>query len=89
MRKLGFVNDQTSGIICRYTVKGLIVDVMPTKSDILGFTNRWYQPGFKNAITHILGEEQIKIFSLPYFLASKLEAFVDRGNKDGRTSKDF
>ena len=29
-------------------------------------------------------------FSSPlYFLASKLEAFIGRGNHDGRTSKDF
>ena len=89
LRQLGFVNDQTSGVICRYVVNGLIVDVMPTQGDILGFTNRWYQPGFQNAIIHNLGEEQIKIFSPPYFLASKLEAFLSRGNLDGRTSKDF
>lgn len=89
LRQLGFVNDQTSVVICRYVVNGLIVDVMPTQGDILGFTNRWYQPGFQNAIIHNLGEEQIKIFSPPYFLASKLEAFLSRGNLDGRTSKDF
>ena len=89
LRQLGFVNDQSSGIICRYAVDGLIVDVMPTQGDILGFTNRWYQPGFENAVTHTIGEEKIKIFSPTYFLASKLEAFIDRGNIDGRTSKDF
>lgn len=89
LRQLGFVNDQTSGIICRYVVNGLFVDVMPTQGDILGFTNRWYQPGFDNAMIHTLGEEQIKIFSPAYFLASKLDAFMGRGNLDGRTSKDF
>lgn len=30
LRKLGFENDLTSGIICRYSLNGLIVDVMPT-----------------------------------------------------------
>lgn len=89
LRKLGFINDQTSGIICRYNIDGLIVDVMPTNDDILGFTNRWYQPGFQHAIDYVLGKERIKIFNAPYFLASKLEAFNERGNKDGRTSKDF
>jgi len=89
LRQLGFVNDQTSGVICRYVVNGLIVDVMPTQGDILGFTNRWYQSGFENATIHTLGEEHIKIFTPAYFLASKLEAFIGRGNLDGRTSKDF
>lgn len=89
LRKLGFINDQESGIICRYKIDGLVVDVMPTQSDILGFTNKWYLPGFENSISYNLSESEIKIFSPPYFLASKLEAFIGRGNHDGRTSKDF
>lgn len=89
LRKLGFENDQTSGIICRYTINGLIVDVMPTQSQAIGFSNKWYQPAFENAIHHSLGNEKIKIFSPPYFLASKLEAFIHRGKNDGRTSTDF
>ncbi len=89
LRQLGFVNDQTSGIVCRYSIQGLIVDVMPTQGDVLGFSNRWYQAGFENAVLCALGEEKIKIFSAPYFLASKLEAFLNRGQNDGRTSKDF
>jgi hypothetical protein len=31
----------------------------------------------------------VKIFSLPYFIASKWEAYKGRGNNDYRTSKDF
>ena len=89
LRKLGFVNDQTSGIICRYIIHGLIVDIMPTQSQALGFTNKWYQPAFENAIHHSLGDERIKIFTPPYFIASKLEAFIHRGKNDGRTSTDF
>lgn len=89
LRKLGFINDQESGIICRYKIDGLVVDVMPTQSDILGFTNKWYQPGFENSISYNLSESEIKIFSPAYFLASKLEAFIGRGNLDGRLSKDF
>ena len=89
LRKLGFENDQTSGVICRYTINGLIVDVMPTQSQALGFSNKWYQPAFENAIHHSLGDEKIKIFTPPYFLASKMEAFLHRGKNDGRTSTDF
>ena len=44
---------------------------------------------FENAIHHSLGDENIKIFTPPYFLASKLEAFLQRGKNDGRTSTDF
>ena len=89
LRKPGFLNDQTSGIICRFTIDGLVVDVMPTQSQALGFSNKWYQPAFENAIHHSLGDDKIKIFSPAYFLASKLEAFLQRGKNDGRTSTDF
>lgn len=89
LRKLGFENDQTSGVICRYNIHGLIVDVMPTQSEALGFSNKWYQPAFENSIQHNLGDEKIRIFSPPFFIASKLEAFLQRGKNDGRTSTDF
>lgn len=89
LREIGFVNDKESGIICRYIIHGIIVDVMPTHADTLGFANRWYPAGFANAIHYDLGEGYIRLFSSPYFIASKLEAFKSRGNDDGRTSTDF
>lgn len=90
LRKLGFVNDIESGIICRYKVQGIIVDIMPTTSQGLGFSNRWYPDGFQNAIPYKLDNDtEIRIFSLPYFLASKWEAHKSRGANDLRTSRDF
>jgi hypothetical protein len=90
LRKKGFVNDVESGVICRYIVKGIVVDVMPTAKGILGFSNRWYKEGFSTSIEHVLEEGYtIRIFQPVYFLAAKLEAFKDRGAGDGRTSRDF
>jgi predicted nucleotidyltransferase len=87
---LGFKNDVMSGVICRYTIQGIIVDIMPTKPDVLGFSNRWYPEGFANAKTIKLDPKtKIKIFDLPYFVASKWEAFKGRGKNVYRTSKDF
>ena len=40
LRKKGFINDIDSGIICRYKINGIIVDIMPTDENILGFKNR-------------------------------------------------
>ncbi len=34
-------------------------------------------------------QHSIKIFAAPYFIASKIEAFKNRGKNDGRTSSDF
>jgi predicted nucleotidyltransferase len=89
LRQMGFVNDQDSGVVCRYIIDGIIVDVMPTQDSALGFSNRWYPQGFTNAEDYDIGEQSIRIFSAPYFIASKLEAFHSRGNNDGRTSTDF
>jgi len=90
LRKIGFVNDMESGIICRYKIQGIIVDVMPTSGKPLGFTNKWYPDGHKNAVDYKIDERTtVKIFSAPYFIASKLEAFKGRGKNDGRTSSDF
>lgn len=90
LREMGFANDQSSGIICRYKVQGIIVDIIPTGENVLGFKNKWYPEGYKNAVVvDIDGQYSIRIFSLPYFIASKLDAFSDRGKNDGRTSSDF
>lgn len=63
---------------------------MPTDENILGFKNKWYSAGFQNSILYSFSEnENIRIFNAIYFLASKLDAYNDRGNGDGRTSSDF
>lgn len=90
LRLLGFSHDVESGIICRYKVQGLVVDIMPTNDPSIGFTNLWYKEGFKNSTSHKIDDQHhIRILTGPYFIATKLEAFKDRGNKDGRTSQDF
>lgn len=88
--KLGFQNDIDSKILCRYLLSDLKVDVMPIDEKILGFSNRWYAKGFETAIEKTIDDQyKIKIFTPPYFIASKIEAFKGRGNNDGRMSHDF
>lgn len=90
LRRKGFVNDIDSKIICRFKIQGIIVDVMPTSGEVLGFTNRWYEEGFKDPMEKDLGQNVvIKLFQPSYFLASKMEAFKNRGGGDGRMSSDF
>lgn len=56
----------------------------------MGVSNIWYKPGFKY-IQQIGLEDgsKINILSSPYFLATKLEAFKDRGQNDYYGSHDF
>ncbi|MGC4103737.1 hypothetical protein [Ferruginibacter sp.] len=90
LRQKGFVNDIESGVICRYRLHGIIVDIMPTDSRVLGFSNQWYTEGYQNAIDFQLDDSHmIKILRPDYFMASKVEAFRDRGKGDGRFSTDF
>lgn len=90
LRKKGFVNDHESGVICRFKIQGIIVDVMPTSSNVLGFTNKWYEEGFGKPMEKQLDEGlSIKLLEPVFFLASKMEAFKGRGGGDGRTSSDF
>lgn len=90
LRAIGFTNDIESKIICRYKYQGLIVDIMPTEEKALGFSNKWYAPGFNQAIDFEIDKQHcIKIFPASYFIASKLEAYKSRGKNNGRTSTDF
>jgi predicted nucleotidyltransferase len=90
LRTKGFVNDVQSGIICRYIVKGIIVDVMPTADAALGFSNKWYPEAFTRSKEMLIDKGiRIKIFDPVYFLAVKMEAFKGRGENEGRFSTDF
>ncbi|MBK7441510.1 MAG: nucleotidyl transferase AbiEii/AbiGii toxin family protein [Bacteroidetes bacterium] len=90
LRNIGFAPDIESGVICRYKIHGIIVDIIPTNDSSVGFNNKWYPDGFNQAVDYQIDEQcTIKILSAPYFLATKFEAFKGRGNNDGRMSQDF
>jgi predicted nucleotidyltransferase len=90
LRELGFAEDAQSDVICRWRIGGFQVDVMPTDQTILGFTNRWHQAAADTAIDFELPSgAKIKLISPPSFLATKLEAFHDRGDQDYSVSHDI
>lgn len=91
LRAKGFANDTSQGApICRWVYKGIKVDVMPTSSNIMGFTNRWYEEAFAFRIAITL-PNLTTIFILPieYYIATKFEAHKGRGGSDLRQSHDF
>lgn len=86
LKKRGFVED-ASGPICRwlYRSDGVItkLDVMSADANALGFTNCWYKEAMSRTTHHLLREGlEIKVVSPVYFLATKFEAFRDRGKGD-------
>lgn len=55
LRMIGFANDTSKDApICRWIYQDIMVDVMPTDSDVLGFSNKWYEEGIANKITKTL-----------------------------------
>lgn len=75
-------------VMYRYYYENILIDFIPFKETPLGPTNRWLKPGFKKSYTVNIGEIEIKILPVSLFLATKWEAFKNRG-KDPRTSQDF
>jgi len=91
LREAGFSGDQETGVICRWRhPDGLILDAMPADPGILGFANRWQAAALPHAVRHRLPSgSEIRVISPPYLLATKLEAFADRGRDDFLGSRDF
>ena len=74
----------------RWYWHGMQLDLVPLDEKVLGFANRWYQPGFEAAATATLPSGLVlRHLSAPYFMATKLEAFKDRGNNDVYLSHDL
>ncbi len=85
-RGIQFTSDEK--VVCHFTYQNILLDVMATKEIGWAPANPWFQNGFKSAQIHRLGNVQIKIMLLAYYLAAKLTAFKNRGG-DPRTSHDF
>ena len=88
LSELGFNPNPEGHSICSYKYKNINVDIMPSESGHMGAANKWYKVGFSNIQTATIEDEEISILSAPCFLATKFEAFNDRGT-DYRTSHDF
>ena len=90
LRAKGFQHDTSKGApICRWIYRNIKVDIMSTDASSVGFTNKWYKEGLNNTVEIISEPIAIKILSLPYFLATKITAFHDRGRNDFMGSSDM
>jgi hypothetical protein len=87
---LEFYPDPQGQSICSYQYHGIAIDIMPADDSSMGISNRWYKPGFKYLRQIKLeNETSINVLPIPYFLATKVEAFKDRGKNDFYGSHDF
>ena len=90
LSELNFHPDPQGQSICSYQYRKIAIDIMPADDSSIGISNQWYKPGFHSLQTITLAEGiNINILASPYFLATKLEAFNDRGNNDFYGSHDY
>lgn len=90
LRAVGLVEDSREGApLCRWRHKELIVDIMPTDEQILGFSNRWYVPAIQSAQTVTVAGNAVRLVTPAYFIATKAEAFQGRGTRDVAMSHDL
>jgi len=91
LEKRGFKHDQSpEAPVCRWTIGGTILDVMPTDTNILGFGNRWYSEAVRTANGAKLPSGRvIQLIAPPAFIGTKLEAFDGRGRGDFLSSHDI
>jgi hypothetical protein len=91
LKARGFFEDEASGVMCRWRHRGgTVLDVMPTDDQVLGFANRWYPEAFATAVEVQLPDgRRIRAVSPTYIVATKIEAFRNRGKGDYLASHDF
>lgn len=85
LRERGLREGMNEPVICRWRSADpqLVLDVMPTDPDILGFSNPWYEEAITTAATVALGSGVEIRAAMPVVLvATKLSAWKDRGQGD-------
>jgi hypothetical protein len=64
---------------CRWRRGDIAIDLVTVDDRVRGFGNRWYRWAWDLAESRVVEGFPIKIISAPLFVATKLEAFADRG----------
>lgn len=90
LRQLGFLEDNSEGApTCRWVLRDIKVDIM-SAGPHPGPQNRWYAEALAHADRIALTNDvSARVISAPYFMATKLDAFHDRGDGDYAPSRDI
>lgn len=92
LRERGLQEAMGEPVICRWrsTDPQLVLDVMPTDPDILGFSNPWYEEAISSAVTVALESgAEIRAAAPAALVATKLCAWKGRGSGDLLRSLDI
>lgn len=88
---LGFREDTSEGSpLCRWVHHETILDVMPLDEKVLGFSNPWYRAAMKSSVARRIADDiEIRVVTAPFYIATKLAAFIGRGKGDLFGSRDL
>jgi predicted nucleotidyltransferase len=91
LRAAGFAHDTSEGApLCRWLIDGYRVDIMPMEASPLGMNTRWFREALEFSCERDLGEGySVRVVNAPVFIATKLEAYRDRGEGDFQASHDI
>lgn len=94
IESLGFRHRLDENVVCRFFYEDkYILDVIPSDPSILGFGNEWLTKCVERDAWHLLQPlpdyPKIKVITPPYLLASKFQAYLDRGSGDPFRSHDL
>jgi len=92
LRDRGLQEAVGAPVICRWSSADpqLVLDVMPTDPDILGFSNPWYEEAISSAVTVTLESgAEIRAAAPAALVATKLCAWKGRGGGDLLRSLDI
>lgn len=90
VRKLGFKNDTSEDApICRWVYMDMKIDLLPVNEDVFRLPSKWFPEAFDSASANNACKKGFNVVSAPYFVALKVEAFEERGEKNFLFSQDF
>lgn len=92
LRVLGFAEDLRDDppVICRWRHRHYRLDVMPVDGAFMGFRGAWFRAVCDRPwIVEVRTGITVRVVRAPELLATKAEAFADRGGRDFVASKDI
>lgn len=92
-RQLAAVNfhlDPNDNVLCRYKNGDLVLDVIPSAEDVLGFGNKWLKQAPEAPLVYLLAAQKtINIINAPLFMCTKFIAYKDRGKSEDKDLEDI
>lgn len=92
LRAIGFSEDLRDDppVICRWRHGHYRVDVMPVDGAFMGFRGEWFRAVCDRPwIVEVRTGISVRVIRAPELIATKAEAFADRGRRDFVASKDI